>query len=367
MVVVMNTFSHASAGRGSGPKLDNRRALAALLDLALLFGGGALILAAAGQLGSGGGIEPDLSAVIAGWALFYYFACESGHGQTLGKRLLKLRVVRADGSPSGMREILVRTALRPIDAVGGYLVGLVVMLITGERRQRLGDLAAGTMVVSAEPPATAAVAQAVVAEPAVETAAATEAVDQEPAAEPVVEPVVEPGPVEPVGDAVPEPAAVAEPLAVEPIVEPFVEPAVESAAPAEPAVEPAAPAHPAEPEPVVEPAATAEHVKGNEEPAPAVEEPAPADDEEPLPAAAALAPAIEEPAPPDDEEPLPAAELAPDDESERDGEAMTVRSVETVSAIDLVMGVEHDAPVDPAPEGTDDDPNDDDPTDAPAS
>jgi uncharacterized RDD family membrane protein YckC len=355
MEVVMNAFSHASAGRVSGPKLDNRRALAALLDLALLFAGGALILAAAGRLGSGGGIDSDLSAVIAGWALFYYFACESGHGQTLGKRLLKLRVVRADGSPSGMREILVRTLLRPIDAVGGYLLGLVVMLITGERRQRLGDLAAGTMVVSAEPPAAADVAQAVVVEPAVETAAASEAVDSEPAAEPVVEPgpvdpvaepgpvepvvdpgpvepvvdpgpvdaVVDPGPVEPVADAVPEPAAVAEPVAVEPIVEPFVEPAVE----------PAAPAEPAEHEPVVEPAVTAGHVRGAEEPAPA------------------------------DDEPLPAAGLAADDDSERDGEAMTVRSFETVSAIDLVMGVEPEAPVDPAPESSDDD----DTTDAPAS
>jgi uncharacterized RDD family membrane protein YckC len=333
MEVVMNAFTHASADRVSGPKLDNRRALAALLDLALLCAGGVLILAAAGQLGSGGGVDSDLAAVIAGWALFYYFACESGHGQTLGKRLLKLRVVRADGSPSGMREILVRTALRPIDAVGGYLVGLVVMLITGERRQRLGDLAAGTMVVSAEPPAAAAVAQAVVAEPAVEPAAATEAVDQEPAAEPVVEPE----PVERVADAGPEPAAVAEPVEVEPIVEPFVEPAVESAAPAEPA----------EHEPAVEPAATAEHVRGDEEPVPAVEEPVPA---------------VEEPAPADDES-LPPAALAPDDGSERDDETMTVRSVETVSAIDLVMGVEPDAPVDPAPEDSDDD----DTIDAPAS
>ena len=181
----MNAFSHVSATPVSGSKLDFRRVLAALLDLALLTAGGALILAAAGRLGSSGGVGTDLSAVIAGWMLFYYFACESGHGQTVGKWLLKLRVVRADGRPSGMREILVRTALRPIDAVGGYLLGLVVMLITGERRQRLGDLAAGTIVVSAEPPSAPVlptIEEAVATEAVVEPAATTEHVreDEEP-------------------------------------------------------------------------------------------------------------------------------------------------------------------------------------------
>ena len=55
---------------------------------------------------------------------------------------MKLRVVRADGRPAGMREIAVRTILRVIDGIGMYIVGLIVMLVTGERRQRIGDLAA---------------------------------------------------------------------------------------------------------------------------------------------------------------------------------------------------------------------------------
>jgi hypothetical protein len=92
--------------------------------------------------------------VLLAWALYYYFACESGAGQTLGKRLLKLRVVRADGRPAGIREIAVRTVLRVVDMQFAYLVGLIVMLATGERRGRLGDLAAGTMIVSTEATAT---------------------------------------------------------------------------------------------------------------------------------------------------------------------------------------------------------------------
>ena len=83
------------------------------------------------------------------WALYYYFACESGGGQTLGKRVMRLRVVRADGGEAGMGEIAVRTVLRVVDGIGLYLVGLVVMLVSGKRRQRLGDMAGGTIVVDA--------------------------------------------------------------------------------------------------------------------------------------------------------------------------------------------------------------------------
>ena len=63
-----------------------------------------------------------------------------------------------------MREIGVRTVLRLIDGIFLYLVGLGVMLLTGQKRQRLGDLAAGTMVVDAgaRPQSTAAPAPAAV-------------------------------------------------------------------------------------------------------------------------------------------------------------------------------------------------------------
>ena len=146
----MNAIAHASALPTSGPKLDNRRVLAALIDLGVLALGAGLIGFVAGAL-NGGEVEftPALDVILLGWALYYYFACESGGGQTIGKRLMRLRVVRADGGHAGMGEILVRTILRVIDGIALYLVGLVVMLVTGERRQRLGDLAAGTIVVDA--------------------------------------------------------------------------------------------------------------------------------------------------------------------------------------------------------------------------
>src|SRR5918995_2376886 len=150
MLLVMNATGHASAAPTTGPKLDNRRVLAAIVDLAIVVAGTVVILSAADALASDtGDVRGALSAVVLGWALYYYFALESGGGQTVGKKLMKLRVVRVDGSPVGMREVAVRTILRVVD---NYLVGLIVMLATGDRRQRIGDLAAGTIVVDASGP-----------------------------------------------------------------------------------------------------------------------------------------------------------------------------------------------------------------------
>ena len=152
----VNAMAQAPSVPLSGPKLDNRRVLAAIIDLVVVGAGWAVVMAAGGVLGEpvsdvGGG----LLAVGLGWALYYYFACESGGGQTLGKRVMKIRVVALDGRPADMREVALRTVLRVIDGLFFYLVGLIVMIATGERRGRLGDLVGGTMIVAADAPAAA--------------------------------------------------------------------------------------------------------------------------------------------------------------------------------------------------------------------
>jgi uncharacterized RDD family membrane protein YckC len=153
----MDGLASAGAAPVTGSQLDNRRVIAALIDLALLVPVALLM----GVLFDG--FTPAAEALTAGWALYYYFALESGGGQTLGKRLMKIRVARADGGPLDMGRVAVRTLLRPIDAIGAYLLGLVVMIATGQRRQRLGDLAAGTVVTEAETPAVQPPAVAVAA------------------------------------------------------------------------------------------------------------------------------------------------------------------------------------------------------------
>src|SRR3954453_16747579 len=155
----MDRLAPAGPGPATGSQFDNRRVLAALIDLALLVPV-ALIMSALF-----GGFTGPAELLTVAWALFYYFALESGGGQTLGKRVMKLRVARADGSALDSGRVAVRTLLRPIDGIGAYLVGLVVMLATGQRRQRLGDLAAGTVVTDAGASAAPEPEQAVVAEP----------------------------------------------------------------------------------------------------------------------------------------------------------------------------------------------------------
>lgn len=79
----------------------------------------------------------------------YYVACELWmNGQSVGKRRLGLRVVSSTGLSIGMRESLLRNLLRAADFVPNlYLVGLCGMCGDGKFR-RLGDIVAGTMVIS---------------------------------------------------------------------------------------------------------------------------------------------------------------------------------------------------------------------------
>jgi len=84
-------------------------------------------------------------------------------GATPGKRLCNLAVVMADGTPIGWPAAFLRNVLRFADMLPvGYAVGLASMLIDSQFR-RLGDLAAGTVVIHRD--AVAAAAKALPAQP----------------------------------------------------------------------------------------------------------------------------------------------------------------------------------------------------------
>ena len=73
------------------------------------------------------------------------------NGQTPGKRLMKLRVIREDGRPITLWESIARNLLRIFDAIPGlvvpiYSVGLMTIFFSN-RDQRIGDMFAGTVVV----------------------------------------------------------------------------------------------------------------------------------------------------------------------------------------------------------------------------
>ena len=143
----------ASSG---GSEVVGRRIGAGLLDailLAVLFVVLALLIGDSNTSGSSASVRLNGGGTLLFLALslVYYFLLESRGGQTLGKRALGIRVVRAaDGAAPSSGEVAVRTVLRIIDALPFlYLVGLITILATGRRAQRLGDLAAGTTVVRA--------------------------------------------------------------------------------------------------------------------------------------------------------------------------------------------------------------------------
>ena len=82
----------------------------------------------------------------------YHFAFEARDGQTLGKRRYGIRVVAADGGPASPRAVAIRSVVRIVDSLPVcYVSGLVSMVRTGPaRRQRIGDIAAGTIVVAVD-------------------------------------------------------------------------------------------------------------------------------------------------------------------------------------------------------------------------
>lgn len=82
------------------------------------------------------------------WAA-YATAFEAAFGRTPGKALFGLVVADADGSRASPGAVAVRNLLRFVDGVLVYVVGFAVLALT-ERRQRLGDLAAGTVVLRRE-------------------------------------------------------------------------------------------------------------------------------------------------------------------------------------------------------------------------
>lgn len=92
----------------------------------------------------------DISSVLGALLSFAYFTYfEGSYGQTLGKKLLGIVVVTEDGGDCEMDNAIVRNLLRFVDALPfAYLLGAIVVFVS-EDDQRLGDLAADTVVARA--------------------------------------------------------------------------------------------------------------------------------------------------------------------------------------------------------------------------
>ncbi|MCX8081443.1 MAG: RDD family protein [Bacteroidia bacterium] len=79
----------------------------------------------------------------------YHFLCESFmDGQSFGKKMMNIKVVKLDGTQPDFYAIAIRSAMRLIDVyfMGGIVA--VFSIISGKKGQRLGDISAGTTVIS---------------------------------------------------------------------------------------------------------------------------------------------------------------------------------------------------------------------------
>jgi uncharacterized RDD family membrane protein YckC len=69
-------------------------------------------------------------------------------GQTIGKRVMKIKVIKIDGYQAGFGDYLIRWLFRAIEVSGMMgIIGLIAMNVS-KKTQRIGDMAAGTAVIS---------------------------------------------------------------------------------------------------------------------------------------------------------------------------------------------------------------------------
>jgi uncharacterized RDD family membrane protein YckC len=122
------------------------RALAWSIDLVIRLGIVALVMMLAAQFGRAGWGVVLIAAFFVEWLLPAWLEASWG-GQTPGKKLFGLAVLNDDGTPLRWPGALTRNLLRAVDFLPVlYGVGLVAMLCNRDFK-RLGDLAAGTVVV----------------------------------------------------------------------------------------------------------------------------------------------------------------------------------------------------------------------------
>jgi uncharacterized RDD family membrane protein YckC len=141
------------AGIHEGVHVTGRRIWATIVDglilgaaftvMVMLFGNFTNV----GYANWNGSMPAFPSLLYAAGVVLYYVLLEGYLGQTFGKMLLGIKVVREDnGEVPGLGGATIRTLLRLIDGLFSYLVAFISVQISG-KNQRLGDMAAHTLVV----------------------------------------------------------------------------------------------------------------------------------------------------------------------------------------------------------------------------
>jgi uncharacterized RDD family membrane protein YckC len=125
------------------------RAVATIIDVVILLViGWVLALLTGGTTDDGFALEGVDALLYFVVVMGYYIVMEATMGYTVGKLAVGLRVLRADGRKLDWQASVVRNLLRIVDGQFFYLVA-AVLVWTSDRRLRLGDRVADTVVVRA--------------------------------------------------------------------------------------------------------------------------------------------------------------------------------------------------------------------------
>src|SRR5579859_3411485 len=136
--------------RGAAAIVDTAIQAVTLTVVIVALGAGLAISGLSGDGGSGssllvvGFIAVAVLAIADGYFMFFEILW---NGQTPGKRMVGIRVIRENGYPMRPIDAVIRNLVRVVDWLPfGYGVGVLAMLFNS-RSRRLGDFASGTIVV----------------------------------------------------------------------------------------------------------------------------------------------------------------------------------------------------------------------------
>ncbi|MEX2587912.1 MAG: RDD family protein [Actinomycetota bacterium] len=147
-----HTVGYSATAAQENFHVTGKRVVATIVDGLIL---GLLFAAMASAFGDFAAVQGTWEANLAGLpafaygllALAYFILMEGYLGQTVGKMVAGIKVVKEDSNEvPGLGPATIRTVLRIVDGLFFYLVAFITVLVSS-KRQRLGDLAAHTQVV----------------------------------------------------------------------------------------------------------------------------------------------------------------------------------------------------------------------------
>lgn len=130
------------------------RVAARLIDLGafIVVGGLLMLLTLLGVTIQSGILIITIWSIFGALFVFYDLICEIFmNGQSIGKRLLKIKVISLDGGQPSIGQYFIRWLFRLVDFLLTAQVGGLICVAATENKQRIGDIVAGTTLIKTVP------------------------------------------------------------------------------------------------------------------------------------------------------------------------------------------------------------------------